>query len=108
MDTTTDQFIQFDASSAHKDVSQTTVPFIDAQPVAPTPATWLAGAGLYHKVKVGKWSSISLTIVKFQGRVGYGGFVGLKVSTYDFSRHLIPDSQERPVLRYEFVKAEDA
>eukprot|EP00090_Calanus_glacialis_P044576 TRINITY_DN7968_c0_g1_i1.p1 TRINITY_DN7968_c0_g1~~TRINITY_DN7968_c0_g1_i1.p1 ORF type:complete len:702 (-),score=219.95 TRINITY_DN7968_c0_g1_i1:63-2168(-) len=91
VDTTTDQFIQFDASSAHKDVSQTTVPFIDAQPVAPTPATWLAGAGLYHK-----------------GRVGYGGFVGLKVSTYDFSRHLIPDSQEKPVLRYEFVKAEDA
>eukprot|EP00092_Neocalanus_flemingeri_P076472 GFUD01094862.1.p1 GENE.GFUD01094862.1~~GFUD01094862.1.p1 ORF type:complete len:410 (+),score=110.70 GFUD01094862.1:1242-2471(+) len=91
VDTTTDQFIQFDASSAHKDVSQTTVPFIDAQPVAPQPATWLAGAGLYHK-----------------GRVGFGGFVGFKVSTYDFSRHLIPDSKERPVLRYEFVKAEDA
>jgi len=91
VDTTTDQFIQFDASSAHKDVSQTTVPFIDAQPVAPKPATWLAGAGLYHK-----------------GRVGYGGFVGFKVSTYDFSRHLIPDSKERPVLRYDFVKAEDA
>eukprot|EP00092_Neocalanus_flemingeri_P000983 GFUD01001050.1.p1 GENE.GFUD01001050.1~~GFUD01001050.1.p1 ORF type:complete len:584 (-),score=158.50 GFUD01001050.1:171-1853(-) len=57
VDTTTDQFIQFDASSAHKDVSQTTVPFIDAQPVAPQPATWLAGAGLYHK-----------------GRGGFGGF----------------------------------
>ena len=52
MDTTNDQFIQFDASSAHKDVSQTTVPFIDAQPVAPTPATWLGGAGLYHKVEI--------------------------------------------------------
>merc|ERR550519_616910 len=91
MDTSTDQFIQFDASSAHKDVSQTTVPFIDSQPVAPKPATWLAGAGLYHK-----------------GRIGYGGFVGFKVSTYDFSRHLMPDSKERPVLRYEFVKAEDA
>jgi len=91
IDTTTDQFIQFDSSSAHKDVSQTTVPYIDAQPVAPQPATWLAGAGLYHK-----------------GRIGYGGFVGFKISTYDFSRHLIPDSKERPVLRYEFVKAEDA
>merc|ERR1719292_132265 len=33
IDTSTDQFIQFDASSAHKDVSQTTVPFIDAQPM---------------------------------------------------------------------------
>jgi len=90
VDTTNDQFIQFDATSAHKDVSQTTVPFIDAQPVAPKPATWLAGAGLYHK-----------------GRIGYGGFVGFKVITYDFSRHLIPDGNERPVLRYEFVKAED-
>ena len=50
VDTTTDQYIEFDASSAHKDVSQTTVPFIDGQPVAARPATWLGGAGLYHKV----------------------------------------------------------
>ena len=51
VDTTTDQYIQFDASSAHKDVSQTTIPFIDSQAVAPRPATWLAGAGLYHKAR---------------------------------------------------------
>ena len=50
VDTTTDQYVMFDASSAHKDVSQTTVPFIDGQPVAARPATWLGGAGLYHKV----------------------------------------------------------
>jgi len=90
IDTETDQYIQFDSSSAHKDVSQTTIPFIDAQPVAPQPASWLGGAGLYHK-----------------GRVGYGGFVGLKVSTYDFSRHIIPTSKSTPTLRYQFVKAED-
>jgi len=92
VDSSTDQFIQFDSTSAHKDVSQTTVPFIDSQDVAPTPATWLAGAGLYHK-----------------GRVGYGGFVGLKVLNYDFARHLVPDNgDETPHLHYQFVKAEDA
>jgi len=89
VDTRTDQFIQFDATSAHKDVSQTTIPFIDAQPVTPQPGTWLSGAGLYHK-----------------GQVGFGGFVGLSVASYDYSRHLLP-SAEPPVIRYEFVRAED-
>ena len=42
-----------------------------------------------------------------QGRVGYGGFVGLKVVTYDFSRHIIPATSVKPSLRYQFVKAED-
>jgi hypothetical protein len=50
VDSTTDQFIQFDATSAQKDVSQTTIPFIDSQVVTPRPSTWLAGAGIYHKV----------------------------------------------------------
>lgn len=51
VDTDNDQYILFDSSSAYKDVSQTTIPFIDAQPVSPQPATWLGGAGLYHKVR---------------------------------------------------------
>ena len=54
VDTATDQYVMFDSSSAYKDVSQTTVPFIDAQPVAPQPASWLGGAGLYHKVREGR------------------------------------------------------
>jgi len=90
VDSTHDEYLQFDATSAHKDVSQTTIPFIDSQPVSPRPSTWLAGSGLYHK-----------------GQVGYGGFLGLKVLSYDFSRHLIPGGAERPVLRYQFVRAED-
>jgi len=90
VDTDTDEYVMFDSSSAYKDVSQTTIPFIDAQPVAPQPASWLGGAGLYHK-----------------GRVGYGGFVGLKVLTYDFSRHIVPTTSTKPSLRYEFVKAEN-
>lgn len=50
--TDNDQYIQFDSTSAYKDVSQTSIPFIDSQPVAPQPASWLGGAGLYHKVKI--------------------------------------------------------
>jgi len=41
---------------------QTTIPFIDAQPVAPSTGTWLSGVGLYHK-----------------GSPGYGGFVGVMI-----------------------------
>ena len=54
-------------------VSQTTVPYIDAQPVAPQVGSWLSGVGLYHK-----------------GASGYGGYIGAMVSTYDLSRHLVP------------------
>ena len=53
VDSKPDQFLQFDATSALKDVAQTTVPFLDAQPVSPAPSTWLAGAGLYHRVGTG-------------------------------------------------------
>ena len=53
---------------------QTTVPFIDVQHVAPKTGTWLSGIGLYHK-----------------GSLGYGGYIGLSVQTFDFSRHIIPD-----------------
>ena len=53
---------------------QRTVPFIDAQIVAPETSTWLSGVGLYHK-----------------GKLGYGGYVGLSIQTFDFSRHLMPD-----------------
>ena len=51
---------------------QTTVPFIDSQSVSPQPGTWISGAGLYHK-----------------GEIGYGGYVGLMLKTFDVSRHLV-------------------
>ena len=54
-------------------VSQTTVPYIDSQPVAPQVGSWLSGVGLYHK-----------------GASGFGGYIGAMVSTYDLSRHLVP------------------
>jgi hypothetical protein len=53
---------------------QTTVPFIDVQDVAPKTGTWLSGIGIYHK-----------------GKLGYGGYIGLSVQTFDFSRHMLPD-----------------
>ena len=52
MDASHDKYLQFDTSSAHKDVAQTTIPFIEALPVSPSPSAWLSGAGLYHKVYI--------------------------------------------------------
>ncbi len=43
-------------------VMQTTIPYLDAQPVAPSTGTWLSGMGIYHK-----------------GSPGYGGYIGLIV-----------------------------
>jgi hypothetical protein len=71
VDSRSDQFLLFTHSDIDTDAAQTTVPFLDAQPVAPDPPTLLAGAGIYHK-----------------GRSGYGGFIGPKVVTYDFNAHI--------------------
>lgn len=78
IDSLSNQFIAFDATDAYKDVSQTTIPYIDSQPVAPKAPSWLSAIGLYHK-----------------GAVGYGGYIGLKVSTYDFSRHFVPKKLDK-------------
>ena len=43
-------------------VMQTTIPYLDSQPVSPTTGTWLSGVGIYHK-----------------GAPGYGGYIGLIV-----------------------------
>ena len=56
--------IDVELFSGSKDVSQTTIPFIDTQSVVPSPPTWLTGVGIYHK-----------------GRSGYGGFVAPRVFT---------------------------
>jgi len=87
-----DEYIQFDTTSAHKDAQQTTVPYLDAQSVVVGPATWLSGAGLYHK-----------------GRVGFGGFVGLSLETYNFSSHLLPGNPDEQIeVKVQYVKAEGA
>ena len=73
-DSETDTFVEFQASSVWRDASQTTIPFLDSQPVAPRPAVWLTGLGLYHK-----------------GQPGYGGFLGLRVATVDLTSRVAAD-----------------
>jgi len=70
-DSTTNQYVEFQATSLEKDVSQTTVPFLDAQDVSPQPPTWLTGVGLYHK-----------------GLAGYGGYLSFRLATLDVSDHM--------------------
>ncbi|XP_043231393.1 uncharacterized protein LOC122386344 [Amphibalanus amphitrite] len=56
--------VQFEASNLDADAAQSTLPFLDTQPVAPRPAGWLSGLGLYHKGNTAG---------------GYGGYLGLSV-----------------------------
>lgn len=66
-----DQFLLITHSDLRQDAGQATVPFLDAQAVAPEPPTALAGFGIYHK-------GINLS----------GGFLALKVFTYDMAPHV--------------------
>lgn len=75
----------FDSTSISKDAAQTTIPYIDAQKVAPNSGVWLTGIGLYHK-----------------GNVGYGGFVGFLVKTLDFTNHLLPSKNAKLVMQGDF------
>uniref|UniRef100_A0A146MEH4 Uncharacterized protein n=1 Tax=Lygus hesperus TaxID=30085 RepID=A0A146MEH4_LYGHE len=80
IDSRPDTFIEFTASDSDLDVAQTTVPFIDLQPVAPRPPCPLVGAGVFHK-----------------GRRYSGGFVGLKAFTFNQGKHVqdfFPDVNE--------------
>ncbi|XP_069158749.1 uncharacterized protein [Procambarus clarkii] len=66
-----DSFIRFGPTDRAKDVAQLTVPFFDAQPVAPSPGSWWSGVELFHK-----------------GQPGSGGFLGLKAITFDMTPHM--------------------
>lgn len=70
-DSLSDQFIEFQASSLEKDVSQTTVPFLEAIPVLANPPTWLTGVGIYHK-----------------GQPGCGGYVAFRIATLNLMDYL--------------------
>ncbi|KAK9746592.1 protein of unknown function (DUF4803) [Popillia japonica] len=65
------QFLDFMHTDFDKDAAQTTVPFLDSQPVIPVIPMPLSGAGIY-----------------FKSTGDYGGFIGLKVFTYNFGNHL--------------------
>lgn len=64
------RYVPFTHTSFTKDAAQTTIPYIDIQPVINEPAVPLVGAGIYYK-----------------GAEGFGGFIAPKIKTYDFGRH---------------------
>lgn len=71
LDTVPNKFIKFTYSSIEYDVAQTTLPFIDIQPVLPYPGVPLSGIGVYFKQKK-----------------KHAGFIGPSVFTYNFSNNL--------------------
>nr|XP_027212871.1 uncharacterized protein LOC113805980 [Penaeus vannamei] len=71
IDSQPDTFIRFGPTSRGKDVAQLTVPFFDAQNVSPSPSSWFSGVELFHK-----------------GHPGSGGFLGLRVTTYDMTPYM--------------------
>lgn len=70
-DSESNSYIDFTNTDIDADAAQSTVPFIDTQDVICEPKVPLSGIGIYHK-----------------GRDHSGGFVGVKVFTYDFSPHI--------------------
>lgn len=66
-----DEYIELVNSDIDRDAAQTTVPFLDAQKLESLQPVPLSGAGIFHK-----------------GRKYFGGFITLKVMTYDYSRHI--------------------
>ncbi|XP_046965961.1 uncharacterized protein LOC124534258 isoform X1 [Vanessa cardui] len=72
VDSRHDQYVEFVNSDYDADAAQSTVPFVDVQPLEPMRgAALLSGAGIIHR-----------------GARGYGGFVAPKLFTYDYSRHV--------------------
>ncbi|KAL0839141.1 hypothetical protein ABMA28_017111 [Loxostege sticticalis] len=72
VDSSHDQFVEFTHSDYDADAAQSTVPFVDIQPVMPMKGAGLtSGAGIIHR-----------------GARGSGGFIGVKLFTYDYSTHI--------------------
>ena len=61
-------------SKLEQDAGQSMVPFIDTQKVEQAPHVLISGAGLYHK--------------NLKTAIGEGGFLALKLITYDITPHI--------------------
>ncbi|XP_077283676.1 uncharacterized protein LOC143909525 [Arctopsyche grandis] len=70
LDSENNQYVKFTHTDFVLDAAQTTIPFLDTQPVISKIPVPLSGAGIYHK-----------------GFDGSGGFVAPKIFTYDYSNH---------------------
>lgn len=79
-DSSTNQFLYFQPTDLEMDVAQSTIPFLDIQPVEVDPPAPVTGAGIFHKSR---------------GRSG--GFLALKLITYDFAKHLNADLPFTPM-----------
>lgn len=71
IDSEPNQYIEFTHTDLDRDAAQSTVPYIDCQEVTSFPPVALSGAGIYHK-----------------GTALSGGFLGLRLSTYDYGPHI--------------------
>lgn len=81
-DSRSNEYLNFGPTDLEKDAGQTTIPYLDIQPVVTIPPFPLSGAGIYHK-----------------GRKGSGGFVAPRIITYDFVKHLKAElPPQTPVL----------
>ncbi|ERL85944.1 hypothetical protein D910_03359, partial [Dendroctonus ponderosae] len=67
-----DGYVEFTHTDFNLDAAQTTIPFIDIQPVINDPPVPLNGVGIYYK-----------------GNKGLGGFVAPKILTYDYSKFIL-------------------
>lgn len=71
---TDDQFLTLSLSDLTKDGGQATIPFIDTQKVETNPLSPLSGISFYHK-----------------GQPGFGGYMGLKLLTYNLTSQIDPE-----------------
>ncbi|XP_016843826.1 uncharacterized protein LOC100122910 [Nasonia vitripennis] len=71
-----DSFVKFGPTGLEQDVGQSTIPFIDLQEVSSSPQIPMSGAGIYLK-----------------RRSNNGGFLTLKLFSYDHTQHMDSDSE---------------
>ncbi|CAH2981049.1 unnamed protein product [Chilo suppressalis] len=72
VDSEHDQYLEFTHTDFEADAAQSAVPFIDIQPVSPMKGGGLlSGAGIIHR-----------------GVKGSGGFIAVKLFTYNYSAHI--------------------
>lgn len=70
-DSKSGQYVEFRITDVRKDVGQSTIPYIDLQPIVTSPPMPLSGVGLTHK-----------------GAEGSGGYLALKLMHYDYTQHM--------------------
>lgn len=64
-------FVEFQSTGRTKDVSQTTIPYVDTQLVEPSNPAPLSGIGIHYK-----------------GIDGFGGYIAPHLTTYDYGAHI--------------------